>query len=255
MSVANDLARALNPAVLAPAIGMKPDPWQADVLGSFHPRILLNCHRQSGKSTVASLLAIHTVLYEPKSTVLLVSPALRQSQELFKKCLETYRTMGRPVAADAENQLSLYLDNGSRIVSLPGKEATIRGYSAVRLIIIDEASMVTDGLVTALRPMLAVSGGRLIALSTPKGKRGWWWDSWENGGSVWKRVKVTADECPRITAEFLAEERRALGDRMFVQEYMGEFVETTDQAFGEDAIKKAFSKDLEPLSFEDLMAS
>lgn len=255
MSAALDLARGLNPAVLAPAIGMIPDPWQQDVLQSSHQRILLNCHRQSGKSTVASVLGVHTIVYEPASTVLLVSPSLRQSQEIFKKCVVAYRGLGRPVVAEAENQLSLYLENGSRIISLPGSEATVRGYSAVRLIVIDEASMVSDGLITALRPMLAVSGGRLIALSTPKGKRGWWWDAWESGGSVWKRVKVTADECPRITPDFLAEERKALGERMFLQEYMGEFVETTDQAFGEDAIKKAFSKTLEPLSFEDLMAS
>lgn len=245
-----DLARGLNPAVLAPAIGMEPDPWQQDVLQSDHSRILLNCHRQSGKSTVASVLGVHTVVYEPHSTVLLVSPSLRQSSEIFKKCLVTYRGLGRPVVSEAENQLSLYLENGSRIVSLPGSEATVRGYSAVRLIVIDEASKVSDGLIAALRPMLAVSGGRMIALSTPRGKRGWWWDAWENGGSVWKRVKVTADQCPRITADFLVEEKRALGERMYLQEYFGEFVETTDQAFGVDAVKAAFSRELEPLSFE-----
>lgn len=248
MSLAQDLARAASPVSLAPAIGLIPDPWQTDVLGSHHPRILLNCHRQSGKSTVASVLGVHTVVYEPASTVLLVSPSLRQSQEIFKKCLVAYRGLGRPVVAEAENQLSLYLENGSRIVSLPGTEATVRGYSAVRRIIIDEASVVSDALYAALRPMLAVSGGSLIALSTPRGKRGWWWDAWENGGSVWKRVKVTADHCPRIPEEFLAEELRIHGERMYLQEYFGEFVETTGQAFGEDAINAAFVRNLEPLT-------
>lgn len=250
MSLALDLARALNPAVLAPVIGMQLDPWQRDVLQSDHPRILLNCHRQAGKSTVASVLGVHTVVYEPNSTVLLVSPSLRQSQEIFKKCIAAYRALGRPVVAEAENQLSLYLDNGSRIVSLPGTEATVRGFSAVRRIIIDEASVVSDSLRTALSPMLAVSGGSLIGLSTPRGKRGWWWDSWENGGPGWKRVKVTADQCPRISSEFLVDELRVLGERMYLQEYFGEFVETTDQVFTEAAIKEAFDRTLEPLSFE-----
>lgn len=252
MNLAADMRRTLNPVHLTPAIGMVPDPWQVDILQSLHPRILLNCHRQAGKSTVASVLAVHTAIYEPGSTVLLVSPALRQSQEIFKKCLSTYRALGRPVAADAENALSLYLENQSRIVSLPGKDTTIRGYSAVRLIIIDEASVVSDGLLTALRPMLAVSGGRLIALSTPRGKRGWWWSAWENESSSWKRVKVTADQCPRISADFLREERLSLGERMWLQEYFGEFVETTDQAFTNEAINAAFDRDLEPLSFDAL---
>lgn len=249
MSLALDLARAVNPATLATGIGMEPDAWQDEVLRSDHPRILLNCHRQSGKSTVASVLVVHAAIYEPESLVLLLSPSMRQSGEVFKKCLVAYRGLGRPVVAEAENQLSLVLENGSRIISLPGTEGTVRGYSGVRLIVVDEASRVKDDLVSAVRPMLAVSGGRMVALSTPAGKRGWWWDSWENGGHAWKRVKQSADMCPRITEAFLAEERRALGDRLYSQEYMCEFVETTDQAFGTEAVQAAFSKELEPLTF------
>lgn len=255
MSLALDLARAASPASLAATIGMKPDPWQRDVLGSPHPRILLNCSRQSGKSTVAGMLAVHAAVYEPKSTVLLLSRALRQAQELFKVCLTIYQALGRPVPAEAESALSLTLENGSRIISLPGKSgATVRGYAAVRLLVIDEASQVEDELIAALRPMMAVSGGRLIGLSTPYGKRGWWWDAWANGGEAWKRVQVTADECPRVghhypggREAFLAEERRALGERGFRQEYYCEFAETNDQVFGEETVKKAFSREVEAL--------
>lgn len=247
MSLALDLARAANPSVLAAAIGMEPDPWQDDVLRSTHPRILLNCHRQSGKSTVASVLVVHAAIYEPESLVLLLSPSMRQSGEVFKKCLVAYRGLGRPVIAEAENQLSLILENGSRIISLPGTEGTVRGYSGVRLLVTDEASRVKDDLVAAVRPMLAVSGGRMVALSTPNGKRGWWYDAWENGGPTWKRVKIPATMCPRITPEFLDEERRALGDRLFAQEYLCEFTETIDSAFGAAAVNAAFSRNLESL--------
>ncbi len=247
-----ELGRALDPVQLCYAIGMNPDPWQEDVLGSDHPRILLNCSRQSGKSSVAALLAVHTALYERNSTVLLLSRALRQAQELFKVCLADYRALGRPVPAEAESALSLTLENGSRIVSLPGKSgATVRGFAKVRLLVIDEASQVEDELITALRPMLAVSGGRMIALSTPYGKRGWWWDAWANGGSAWKRVQVTADECPRVGQhypggrdEYLLEERRALGARGFRQEFFCEFNEQNDQVFGEEIVDRAFSREI-----------
>jgi hypothetical protein len=63
------------------------------------------------------------------------------------------------------------LANGSRIISLPGDEETIRGYSGVRRLIVDEASRVLDPLYFAIRPMRApmraVSQGRMICLSTP----------------------------------------------------------------------------------------
>lgn len=254
-AVLEELGRALDPVQLAAAVGMEPDPWQEDVLSSDHPRILLNCSRQSGKSTVSAVLAVHAALYERRSTVLLLSRALRQAQELFKVCLTIYQALGRPVPAEAENALSLTLENGSRIVSLPGKSgATVRGFAAVRLLIIDEASQVEDELISALRPMMAVSGGRLIGLSTPYGKRGWWWDAWANGGPVWKRVQVTADECPRVGQHYpggreayLAEERRAQGERAFRQEFYCEFNDTMDQVFGEEIVKRAFSRDVEAL--------
>jgi len=112
--------------------------------------------------------------------------------------------------------------------------------------VIDEAARVDDALYVAVRPMLAVSGGRLIALSTPYGKRGWFHDEWHNEAN-WQRVRVTAEECPRITKEFLAEERRALGDRYYRQEYGCDFVETVDAVFSFEDIQAARSSDIEPL--------
>lgn len=129
----------------ARSAGISPDPWQADMLRSEPGRILLNCSRQSGKSTTVAVLAVHTALYNPNALVLLLSPTIRQSGVLFEKCQAIYQGSGRVVAADSETQLTLTLANGSRIVSLPGRDdAQIRGYSEVTLLLIDEAARVTD---------------------------------------------------------------------------------------------------------------
>ena len=143
--------------------------------------------------------------------------------------------------------MQLELANGSRIVALPGKEATIRGYAGVDLLVIDEASRVEDALYFSTRPMLAVSGGRLICLTTPFGKRGFFHQEWTEGGDSWHRTRITALDVPRISAEFLDEERRALGEWWFLQEYMCEFMETTDQVFSYDLIQAAMSSDIQPL--------
>ncbi len=245
--LAADLARALDPVRLAEGIGMLPDEWQADVLRSSHPRILLNCCRQSGKSTTAAVKAVHVAVYEPGSLTLCLSPSLRQSQELFRKVLTTYRTLGRPVASEGENALSLTLENGSRVVSLPGTEGTIRAYSAVRLLLVDEAARVPDETMAAVRPMLAVSDGQMIALSTPWGCRGWWYEAWESGGATWKRVRVPASECPRIAPAFLAEERAALGSWVYSQEYECSFAATSTQLFSEDHLRAMYDAQVQPL--------
>lgn len=246
-TLALDLIRAVDPAALAADIGMVPDPWQEDVLWSDDPRILLNCHRQSGKSTVAAVLAVHAAVYEPRSLVLLISPSQRQSSEVFRKAMNVYQNLGRPVIAEAENALSLILENGSRVISLPGNVSTVRGYSGVRLVVVDEAAFTSPELTPAVRPMLAVSGGRFIALSTPNGKQGWFYEAWVQGG--WKKVQVPVTQCPRIPKEFLREEKLALGERRYSQEYLCEFVDVTDQAFGEESVKKAFDRSVNALDF------
>ncbi len=247
MGIAADLALALDPVRFSRAAGIEPDDWQVDVLRSSSRRLLLNCSRQSGKSTITGVLAVWTALYDPGALVLLLSPSLRQSQELFRKCLDTYRAACRPVPASAESAMRLELDNGSRIVSLPGTEGSIRGFSAVTLLIIDEASRVEDALYYGVRPMLAVGAGRLVAMSTPFGKRGWWHREWTEGGEGWLRVEVPATACPRIPADFLAEERRSLGPWWYAQEYECRFMETTDSVFGYAEIARAVTHDVVPL--------
>lgn len=244
MAIAADLARALDPVLLAEAAGLDPDPWQRDALRSTASRMLLNCSRQSGKSTVTALLAMHTALYEPSSLVLLLSPSLRQSAELFRTCARVYAALGEPVPPSSESSLRLELANGSRVISLPGKEATIRGYSGVRLLAIDEASRVHNDLYLAVRPMLAVSGGRLVALSTPWGTRGWWYEAWRSE-EAWDRYLVPASQCPRIPPAFLEEERRSIGEFWFQQEYGCEFLDAQSQAFTRADIDKAFEEEVE----------
>src|SRR5215207_6118849 len=209
-SLAQDLKLALDRVSFAKRLGLEPDPWQEDLLRSTSDRVLLNCCRQSGKSTMTGLITLHRALYHPGSLILCLAPALRQSQELFGKVLGFYRDLGRPIPAQAERKLSLELENDSRIVTLPGSEKTIRGFSGAALLVVDEAGRVDDELYYSVRPMLAVSGGALLMLSTPWGRRGVFFNEWTEG-TGWQRFRVTANEVPRISPEFLAEERRAPG--------------------------------------------
>lgn len=245
--IAGDLALALDPVLLAERVGIVPDDWQRDALRSDTPRALWNCSRQSGKSTIAALLAIHGAAYEPGSLQLLLSPSERQSGELFKKATAFYSVLGRPVPIASETTLALTLANGSRIVSLPGRESSIRGFSAVRRLIVDEAARVTDELFYAVLPMLAVSGGSLLAMSTPFGKRGWWFQEWSDGGPGWQRVEVPATNVPRISAEFLEEQRQRMPARWFRQEYLCAFEEADDAVFMFDDIAAMIRPELEPL--------
>jgi hypothetical protein len=251
---AAEQAQAADPVALARAAGLEPDSWQVAVLRSTSSRQLLNCCRQSGKSTTTALLAVWTALYTPGALCLLVSPSLRQSSELFLKAVDLYRQLGRPVPADSENRLSLELGNGARIVSLPGSERTLRGFSAVRLLAIDEAARVPDSLYLSLLPMLATSRGALLAMSTPYGRVGWFHDCWEQGGDAWERTKIVGRDCPRIAPETLAEYQATMPARWFAQEFEGEFSDVDEQVFAYDDVQAALDPSIRPLFMEDSIA-
>ena len=106
------------PASVMELAELSPDPWQANILRSNAARQILLCSRQAGKSTVAAGLALSTALVCPQSLVLLLSPSLRQSGELFRKVSDVHRALGNPLGTSRKSTLRLELSNGSRVVSL-----------------------------------------------------------------------------------------------------------------------------------------
>lgn len=225
---------------------MAPDPWQAQLLRAPLCDALLLCARQTGKSTGTSFLAVRTSLLTPCSTTLIVSPSLRQSGEMLRKVVSAVNALGRPVGVTNESASALVLANGSRVLSLPASESTIRGYSA-DLLIVDEAARVPDDLLAGIRPMLAATGGKFVALSSAFARSGWFYDMWQEAGGGRLKLSVKASECPRISAEFLAEERRVLGERWYEMEYENVFGDDSAAVFSTDDIRRAVSADVVPL--------
>lgn len=112
------------------------------------------------------------------------------------------------------------------------------------MVLIDEAARVHDHVYAALRPMLAVSNGSLIALTTPYGRRGWFYEAWEFGKG-WARTTITARDCPRITDKYLASEREAMSEWQFRQEFLCEFVDTEESFFNSELVDRMVDRELE----------
>jgi len=252
MGLKSNIAIAIDHSLLMTKAGLPPDPWQAKVLRDRDPRLLLNCARQSGKTAVMAAAAVIEALYYAPSVVLILCPAIRQSKELFRAAIAMWQLLGAEIVADSLTTTSVDFPTGSRIIALPSTEKNIRGFSSISLLILDEASRVPDDLYNTVRPMLAVSNGRIACLSTPFGKRGFFHEEWTKGAG-WTRVQITALENPRISSEFLAEEKRKLPDAWFRQEYMCEFAETTDAVFAYADVQAALTGEVEPLYLDSGM--
>jgi hypothetical protein len=245
----DDLAYSLDPVLwYREVLGYQPDPWQCSLLRSRSKNIILNCSRQSGKSTTCAALGLHESIYRRPSFGLVIAPSQDQSAELMLKFDEFRSAVELPSDyLSTDTKLAVRFANGNRFIARPGSEKSARSFSAVTLLLEDEASRVLDPLYNSVRPMLSVSNGRHILMSTPFGKVGHFWRIWDDLRDTWEWYKIPAEMCPRISKEFLEEERRV--NPWFEQEYHCAFMENEDQLFKLDEIAKATDLELEPMVF------
>ena len=259
-----------HPVAFAVSLGIIPDGWQTEVLASDHPRKILCCGRQTGKSTVGAVLAVHKALTQPGSVVLIVAPGERQAKLLFSKALSLYRQAGHPLPAHSERRTGLELSNGSIIEALPAVERTTRGYS-VDLLVVDEAAAVPDMDYHGILPALIATQGEQVLLSTPRGKRGFFHEIWHSspsrgrGGDIdddrprrhdeadWLRVMVRSDEVGRIRPEDLEVFRQSMPEAFYRQEFECEWLDTEGSLFSHDDIQEALAlgEDVQALELEE----
>jgi len=229
-------------------LGFNLDPVQEQIIQDDALRIIVNCTRQWGKTTtVAAKAAAEALAMSHPGLILIIAPVERQARELFRKIRTSLRySLGTAERWPEDNKTSLELPNGARIVAVPAKGENIRGYTNPYLIIMDEAAFIPDEDYRSIRPMLS-HGARLILMSTPFGKRGFFYETWKHNDRRWRRYSVQATECSHISGEFLDEERIALGPQWYKQEYECAFLDSVNSYFDMDAVRASMEESIDPL--------
>jgi hypothetical protein len=238
-----DLAIVAEPTSLITRVtGNAADPWQHEFFAANDELLLLLASRGVGKSTSCGLLAYEQAELRRQQTILLLAPALRQSEELFRRVLDVRSAFGATHVALRSTMLLIELTNGSRIITAPATERTVRGYRA-DLIILDEAARIDDETFGAVVPMLK-DGGRIIACTTPAGRRGWFFDAYREGRG--RLIKARSLDLPRM-ARIVARDQRIQSPAQFRTEHLLEFQGSGDAFFDFDSIDRMFSPDIQPL--------
>ncbi len=271
-----DLSATIDPVAYLRSLGVEPYEWQETALSPSLRRTIILAARQSGKSTITSNKGLYTLKHYARSLVLVVAPSQDQAGILMKKVEDLMwddKTLPR-LSNDAS--LSKEFINGSRIIALPGTERAVRGYSGPKMIIMDEASRILDETYKAVRPMMTGADTELVLMSTPFGKRGFFYNEWEYGSGwhkvlvrpkytldtdnkliedipedefrdMWKARGVLAFYSPRHTRKFLQEELDSIGPYWFRQEYLCDFLDPEESFFNMALVDKAFSGDAKRL--------
>jgi hypothetical protein len=222
MSELSEIAYRLDPVPwVANVLGITPAPWQGTFLRAPQGSSLLALTaRQIGKTTTAAWAMAHAMLFTPGSLSVVGCPAQRQSAEAARKVREILIKTGATLKSD--NVYGLELENGSRVLALPGSDDSVRGLTVDAWIVADEAARLSADLIAALRPMRARRPqARLAMLSTAWSRTDPFWTAWASDDPTWIRLEATADKVEIFSPEFLESERRALGEHDFNREYLG----------------------------------
>jgi hypothetical protein len=246
----DDLAIGLKPSLLMRRLRDErgepyvPDEWQEEFLDCDDPAVLMLAFRQSGKTTSVSVKALHVGLFEPGRLSLIISPTDRQSGIVLDRVKTFYGQLGGSMGeATRQTETRLRFANGAEVVSLPGGNPDqIRGFSNVRLLVIDEAARTDDDLYTAVLPMLA-EDGQLVAPTTPAGRRGWFYREWREGED-WRRIRVPVEANKHVGAGKIAAARRRMTPAEYSVEYGLSFGGSEDALFPAEIVEAAMDRNV-----------
>lgn len=230
-------------------MGVDPDPWQEPILRDQSRNIHITCSRQIGKSFIVSLKGAHHGATTPDGLVLIFSPSEMQSMNLMRKAKLHIGKAGIKLKHDLKKEVEF--ENGARMVALPGSEKTVRSWSDVTMLIVDEAAFADDALYYAVEPMVLQSRGQIILLSSAYHTTGFFYEFATADDDRWSRYRVPVYESPRVPAEWIEWKRQSLPEHIFRREYLAEFIDPEGAAFTAEEIERAVDMDLEPFAAYD----
>jgi hypothetical protein len=206
---------------LAPCIRFRkaiavPDPWQREVLEAKDPFVVVLASRQIGKSTAIACLA--WAAFCDAKQVLIAAPSERQSKELLRRVQEFRLADPNAPMITRSNLTELEGGNGGRIICVPATDQA-RGFT-VDLLILDEAAFLPDDAIAALLPM-RTTNGRVLMISTPRGRGGFFYETWENGKV--RKVFARSVDTPRLAAK-VEFDRTFMSALRFAQEHECRFL-------------------------------
>ncbi len=226
-------------------LGFQPNALQQDLLLARDRYVILNCHRQWGKTTMTAVYAVHRAMTRPGQSIVILSLTVAQAQILAERCKEFAQRAGLRWRKDPAKEHGIAFPNGSVIFPLPAMPDRVRGYTA-NLLIVDEAATIRDEIFTAATPMLTATNGDLWLLSTPQEPRGFFYEAWVSQDRVlpaWRRIAATAETSGRVSGEVLRRERGWKTEEEFRREYAGEFASGERTVFLESWLDAAFTDD------------
>lgn len=224
--------------------GYTPYQWQKDVhtllyqnRKRFNIILCVKSKRQCGKSILIENLLLEKAINVKNSTVILLSPTLKQARKIFKDIVNAIEQT-KIISKKNETLLELKLLNNSEIIFLSAEQKqNLRGYTC-DLLCIDEAAFIEDEIFGIVLPFCNVKKAPCVCVSSPRFKTGKFFQ-WYMMGLDSKNSNMFSidwndyDTSEMLNSELLETYRKSLPKIQFLNEYLGLFGDLNSSVFGD----------------------
>lgn len=189
--------------------------------------------RQVGKTTVLMAILLYYGCSFRNGFSIIIEPTYKQCIRVYNEMREAFK----PILTDSgKSQLVLEFITGSKVQFLSGESdvASFQGYVCKDgVLCVDEAAFITDDVFFALTPTTDVHHCPIILTSTPRFRKGFFYDYYVEGCNGSLSVKSFDWGGKSILSESKLDfYRRSLPERLFRNYYMGEFADAIGSVFG-----------------------
>lgn len=225
-------------------VGFKPYEHQRTVIQLVErfptgARIIVKSSRQKGKSILLNQLLIRQAVNFPKTNSVLVEPTNSGCRRMLQDAIDCLN--GIPIVKSANQQFNeIQFTNGSSLLYRSAEsEDGLRGISLKKnsLLAIDEGAFIKDSVYGIVLPFANTNNNTVLIVSTPKFKKGSFYDFYikaKEGKPNFHLVDFNDyDTSMLITPEQLEMARETMSYQLFLNEYMGEFLEERGEVFGD----------------------
>lgn len=220
--------------------GIHPFSFQKDVIDEVvnakgtGKKIVVRSRRQIGKSTlIANLLLYYAINFDGTKNYC-VSPTLKQGKKLYKSVVKAL-TKAKIIKSANGSDLSIVLKNESEINFKSAEQGeALRGETVTGILAIDEMAYIPDSVYDIIRPWTDFHKAVTLMVSTPFVKEGYFWTYYNYGlehshntvlidWADYEKYKTDLDKI--LPPEQLEEYKSILPKKVFLTEYLGQFIE------------------------------
>lgn len=213
-----------------------PRPSQLEVLSHPARFPVVDCGRRWGKTLMGQNWISEGACNEGGENWW-ISPIYPQSKAVFRDMTAAFRRGGADAVFKDVSQSELRIEfvNDAVIHFKSGDNPeTLRGAGLRRAVMDEAARQKRDVWEEVVRPAVSDTGGRVMFLTTPKGKN-WFYELWTRGQDplqpAFKSWRFPSSDNPKVLASDIEQARQSLPVDVFSQEYLAEFLENSAGVF------------------------